>query len=318
MNARLTSPPCCWSAAASAASPRRWRWRGAASRSSCWSRRRHRRDRRRPAARPQRLRRPRRARRRRAGARPRRLHRPPGDDGRGRRSEVASVPVGEAFRQRFGNPYAVIHRADVHGALLEAVQQHPLIRFHTSAAGRARSSIGERRRAGRRRATAGASRPMPSSAATASSRWCARSCVGDAPRVSGHVVYRAVVDGGRLARGPALERAGGLGRARLPPRALPAARRRAVQRRRHLPQPRQGGVGRQRGQPGRGAVVLRRHPRAPAPAAGPARRPGTAGAPPTASRSSAGATAAPRCSATPRIRCCSTWRRAPAWRSRTR
>ena len=36
-------------------------------------------------------------------------------------------------------------------------------------------------------------RPMPSSAATASSRWCARSCIGDAPRVSGHVVYRAVV-----------------------------------------------------------------------------------------------------------------------------
>ena len=27
-------------------------------------------------------------------------------------SEVASVPVGEAFRKRFGNPYAVIHRAD--------------------------------------------------------------------------------------------------------------------------------------------------------------------------------------------------------------
>ena len=31
-------------------------------------------------------------------------------------SEVASVPVGEAFRARFGNPYAVSHRADLHGA----------------------------------------------------------------------------------------------------------------------------------------------------------------------------------------------------------
>src|SRR2546423_5633783 len=29
-------------------------------------------------------------------------------------SEVASIPVGAAFRERFGNPYAVIHRADVH------------------------------------------------------------------------------------------------------------------------------------------------------------------------------------------------------------
>lgn len=46
--------------------------------------------------------------------------------------EVASVPVGEAFRARFKNPYAVSHRADLHGAIHEAVKQHPLIRFHTS------------------------------------------------------------------------------------------------------------------------------------------------------------------------------------------
>ena len=48
-------------------------------------------------------------------------------------SEVASVPVGEAFRRRFGNPYAVTHRADLHEAILAAVQRHPLIRLHTSA-----------------------------------------------------------------------------------------------------------------------------------------------------------------------------------------
>ena len=48
-------------------------------------------------------------------------------------SEVASVQVGEAFRARFRNPYAVSHRADLHGAIFEAVQQHPRIRFHTSA-----------------------------------------------------------------------------------------------------------------------------------------------------------------------------------------
>ena len=29
-------------------------------------------------------------------------------------SEVASAPLGEVFRKRFANPYAVIHRADVH------------------------------------------------------------------------------------------------------------------------------------------------------------------------------------------------------------
>ena len=30
--------------------------------------------------------------------------------------EVRSFPVGEAFRQRFGNPYAVSHRADLHAS----------------------------------------------------------------------------------------------------------------------------------------------------------------------------------------------------------
>ncbi|MGH6816105.1 MAG: 3-hydroxybenzoate 6-monooxygenase [Hyphomicrobiaceae bacterium] len=33
---------------------------------------------------------------------------------------ITVIPVGEAFRARFGNPYAVVHRADLHGALLQA------------------------------------------------------------------------------------------------------------------------------------------------------------------------------------------------------
>jgi hypothetical protein len=36
---------------------------------------------------------------------------------------VARVPTGEVFRKRFGNPYAVIHRADVHMSLLEGAQE---------------------------------------------------------------------------------------------------------------------------------------------------------------------------------------------------
>lgn len=36
---------------------------------------------------------------------------------------VGRIPTGEAFRQRFGNPYAVIHRADVHLSLLEGAQE---------------------------------------------------------------------------------------------------------------------------------------------------------------------------------------------------
>lgn len=37
---------------------------------------------------------------------------------------VAEIPVDGPFRQRFGNPYAVIHRADLHGVLLDACRAH--------------------------------------------------------------------------------------------------------------------------------------------------------------------------------------------------
>src|SRR6218665_1323062 len=46
--------------------------------------------------------------------------------------QVGHIPTGEAFRQRFGNPYAVIHRADAHGSLLEGVQASGQIEFLTS------------------------------------------------------------------------------------------------------------------------------------------------------------------------------------------
>src|SRR5882762_4750111 len=35
---------------------------------------------------------------------------------------VADLPVGAAFRRRFGNPYALTHRADMHMTLLESVR----------------------------------------------------------------------------------------------------------------------------------------------------------------------------------------------------
>ena len=105
--------------------------------------------------------------------------------------EVASVPVGEDFRARFGNPYAVSHRADLHGAIHAAVNEHPLIRFHTSAQVEG-LDIGEKgvvavTRDGRRfsaDAVVGCDGVKSVVRAT---------LIGDAPRVSGHVVYRAVV-----------------------------------------------------------------------------------------------------------------------------
>ena len=47
--------------------------------------------------------------------------------------EVANIPCGARFAERFGNPYAVAHRADIHGALLDAGRAHDLVTLRTDA-----------------------------------------------------------------------------------------------------------------------------------------------------------------------------------------
>ncbi len=47
-------------------------------------------------------------------------------------TEVVRIETDEKFRRHFGGPYAVIHRADIHLSILEAVQDNPLIQFKTS------------------------------------------------------------------------------------------------------------------------------------------------------------------------------------------
>ena len=46
--------------------------------------------------------------------------------------QVGKIPTGEAFIKRFGNPYAVIHRVDVHTSLLEGAQETGKVEFLTS------------------------------------------------------------------------------------------------------------------------------------------------------------------------------------------
>jgi salicylate hydroxylase len=107
-------------------------------------------------------------------------------------SEVASVPVGAAFRERFGNPYAVSHRADVHRSLLEGVQESQRIELLTST----HVDRIEQDTAGVTVFDA-SGRAHPGAAligcdgvkSTVRERY-----VGDPVRVSGHVVYRAVVE----------------------------------------------------------------------------------------------------------------------------
>ena len=38
--------------------------------------------------------------------------------------QIGKIPTDEKFRRRFGNPYAVIHRADIHGSLVEGAQKY--------------------------------------------------------------------------------------------------------------------------------------------------------------------------------------------------
>src|SRR3546814_7250064 len=45
--------------------------------------------------------------------------------------EIVHVPLGDDFRARFGNPYAVVHRADLHMALLDAAQKTGLVDIRT-------------------------------------------------------------------------------------------------------------------------------------------------------------------------------------------
>jgi 3-hydroxybenzoate 6-monooxygenase len=45
---------------------------------------------------------------------------------------IAQIPLDQPFRDRFGNPYAVVHRGDLHGVFLAACTAHPLVELRTS------------------------------------------------------------------------------------------------------------------------------------------------------------------------------------------
>lgn len=106
-------------------------------------------------------------------------------------TEVARIDVGDSFRQRFGNPYGVIHRADIHLSILEAVEEHPLITFKTS------TRIAQYQNT----ATGVAVTDQHGNLFEADAligcdgvkSVVRQQLIGDDARVTGHVVYRAVV-----------------------------------------------------------------------------------------------------------------------------
>jgi 3-hydroxybenzoate 6-monooxygenase len=107
-------------------------------------------------------------------------------------SVVGEIPVGEAFRERFGNPYAVIHRADVHKSLFEGVEATSSIEFLTSTRvtrveqDATRVTVYDQHGHMHRGAALIGADGVKSAVRDA--------LVGDSVRVSGHVVYRAVVE----------------------------------------------------------------------------------------------------------------------------
>ena len=105
---------------------------------------------------------------------------------------ITEVPLIGAFAERFGNPYAVSHRADVHDALLQACVESPLVTLEHSQrvasiedAGDAVIAETEAGRTYRGSAMIGADGLW--------SRVRSHLFGDGAPRVSGHVAYRAVL-----------------------------------------------------------------------------------------------------------------------------
>ena len=105
---------------------------------------------------------------------------------------VGRIPVGPPFRTRFGNPYAVIHRADLHLSLFEGAQATGRIEFVTSTqvARIEQDDDGVTVHD----AKGGTHRGIALIGADGLKSAVRRQYLGDAPRVSGHVVYRAVVE----------------------------------------------------------------------------------------------------------------------------
>lgn len=111
-------------------------------------------------------------------------------------TEVVRIETGQAFRDRFNGPYAVIHRADIHGAILEGVRRDPLITFRTSTQiqsfeqgdgyAEVRDTEGNVYRADMVIGCDGVKSVVR------------QSLIGDPARVTGHVVYRAVVERGNM------------------------------------------------------------------------------------------------------------------------
>ncbi|MEI6723847.1 MAG: 3-hydroxybenzoate 6-monooxygenase, partial [Betaproteobacteria bacterium] len=106
--------------------------------------------------------------------------------------QVGKIPTGEAFLKRFGNPYAVIHRVDVHMSLLEGAQETGKVEILTST--RAARIEQDAEGATIIDQNGKSHRGLALIGADGVKSMVRAQYVNDPARVTGHVVYRAVVD----------------------------------------------------------------------------------------------------------------------------
>jgi salicylate hydroxylase len=106
--------------------------------------------------------------------------------------EITHVDLRAAFRARFGNPYAVVHRGDLHGVFLRACEAHELIELRVSS-----EVIGyDQDGASVTARLAGGERVTGRLLIGADGLWSniRKQVTSDgAPRVSGHTTYRSVI-----------------------------------------------------------------------------------------------------------------------------
>ena len=107
-------------------------------------------------------------------------------------ADITTIDLGEAFRARFGNPYAVVHRGDLHGVLLSSCRADPRIDLRVSSQVEGYDQDGESVTI---RLTSG-ERVTGCALIGADGLWSAvrKQVVGDGPpHVSGHTTYRSVI-----------------------------------------------------------------------------------------------------------------------------
>jgi salicylate hydroxylase len=105
---------------------------------------------------------------------------------------ITQVPLGPAFFERFGQPYAVTHRADIHGTFLKACQSSNRITLETSR----RVDGYEEHADGVAVTLENGERVDGRALIGCDGMWSGireRIVGDDKPRVSGHIAYRAVL-----------------------------------------------------------------------------------------------------------------------------